>query len=106
MNISGLNKRITIQKLTITTNDNGFEEESWQDYKIVWSAVNNLFGREFYAAATVNAEKTIKFTIRYCNDIDTSMRILFQDKQYNITFIDDIKYSNAFMEIKAIEVIE
>ena len=49
-------------------------------------------------------ENTVKFTIRYLKNIDTSMRILFQGKQYNITAIDNIKYKNAYMEIKALEV--
>lgn len=104
MNIGDLNKRITIQKLITITNKNGFEEETWQDYKTVWASADNLFGREYYAAQAVQAEKTVKFTIRYCKDLDTNMRILFDNKQYNIVFIDNIKYGNAFMAIKAMEV--
>jgi SPP1 family predicted phage head-tail adaptor len=33
------------------------------------------------------------------------MRILFQGKQYNITSIDNIKYQNRYIEIKAQEVV-
>ena len=49
-------------------------------------------------------ENTVKFTIRYLPGIDTTMRILFKDKHYNITSIDNIKYRNRFIEIKAMEV--
>lgn len=105
MNIESLNKRITIQKFTLTINENGFEEEDWVDYKTIWSAVSNLFGREYFSAMAVQAEKTIKFTIRYTKDIDESMRIVFQNKIYNITFIDNVKYDNIYLEIKAIEVV-
>lgn len=105
MNIGDLRNRITIQKLTIITNENGFEEETWQDYKTIWASISNLFGREFYAASSVNAENTVKFTIRYIDGIDTTMRILFNNRPYNIIFIDNIKYSNTYIEIKALEVI-
>lgn len=32
------------------------------------------------------------------------MQIRFKDKQYNITAIDNIKYENKYLEIKAQEV--
>jgi len=99
-----LRHRIKLQVLETITNDNGFEEEIWQDYKTVWASVSNLYGREYFEAAAVQAEKTVKFTIRFTKDIDESMRIKFRDKQYNITSIDNIKYANKFIEIKAMEV--
>lgn len=104
MNPGDLRHRITFQKLTTTVNENGFEEETWEDVKTVWAAASNLHGREYYAAAAVQAENTVKFTIRYLPGIHTTMRILFRGKQYNITAIDNIKYQNRYMEIKALEV--
>jgi SPP1 family predicted phage head-tail adaptor len=103
--IGGLRHRITFQKHTTTINENGFEVETWEDYRTVWAAASNLHGREYYAAAAVQAENTVKFTIRYLTGLDTTMRILFRGKQYNITAIDNIKYQNRFIEIKALEVV-
>jgi SPP1 family predicted phage head-tail adaptor len=105
MNPGDLRHRITFQELTTTTNENGFEVKTWIDFKTVWAKVSNLHGREYYQAAQVQAENTVKFTIRYLEGTDTSMRILFRGKQYNITAIDNIKYQNRFMEIKALEVV-
>lgn len=99
-----LKHRITIQVLETLTNENGFEIETWVDFRDLWAAVTNLYGREYFAAAAVQAEKTVKFTIRFINEIDESMRIKFREKQYNITSIDNIKYANKFIEIKAMEV--
>jgi len=103
--IGDLRHRITFQKLTTSVNENGFEVETWEDFKTVWAAASNLHGREYFAAAAIQAENTVKFTIRYLPDMDTTMRILFQGKQYNITSIDNIKYQNRYMEIKAMEVV-
>jgi SPP1 family predicted phage head-tail adaptor len=104
MNPGDLDKRITFQRLTTTTNENGFEIETLEDFKTVWAKVSNLHGREYFEAAAVQAENTVKFTIRYLEGIDPSMKILFQGKEYNITSIDNIKYKNRFIEIKAQEV--
>lgn len=104
MAIGELKHRITFKRLVTTINENGFEVETWEDYKLVWASVSNLSGREFYQAAVIQAEKTVKFIIRYIKGIDTSMRILFRDKQYNITSINNMKYENKYIEIKALEV--
>ncbi|KEI02989.1 phage head closure protein [Clostridium botulinum] len=99
-----LKHKVVIQKYVNGVNENGFEEETWQDYKTVWASVSNLYGREYFEAAAIQAEKTVKFTIRFIKEIDEGMRIKFRDKQYNITSIDNIKYENKFIEIKAMEV--
>lgn len=106
MEIGDLRHRITFQKLITKVNENGFEIQTWQNYKTVWSAVSNLSGREYYQAAAIKGEKTVKFLIRYMEDIDESMIILFRNKQYNISFIDNIKYISKYIEIKAVEVEE
>lgn len=104
MEIGSLNKRITLQELKLTVNENGFEVEEWIPFKTVWTEVSNLHGREYFDAAAIQMENTVKFTIRYLPGIDTAMRISFKDKYYNITSIDNIKYRNKFIEIKAMEV--
>lgn len=103
--IGDLRHRITFQKHTTTINENGFEVETWEDFKTVWAAASNLHGREYYAAAAVQAENTVKFTIRYLTGLDTTMRISFRGKIYDIAAIDNIKYQNRFIEIKALEVV-
>ena len=102
--IGELKHRITFQKFSSTFSENGFELQAWENYITVWAAVSNLHGKEYFAAAAVQAEKTVKFTIRHTSEINETMRILFNEKSYNITSIDNIKYQNRFIEIKAMEV--
>lgn len=104
MNSEKLKHRITLQVLETEANENGFQVETWIDFKDLWAKVENLHGREYFEAAAVQAENTVKFTIRYTDEIDTTMRIFFKSNQYNITSIDNIKYENKFIEIMAMEV--
>jgi len=103
--IERLNKRIIFQNSTIVENDYGFEIQEWSDYITVWASVTNLSGREYFAAMQIQAENTVKFTIRCNKNITESMRIIFEGNNYDITFIDNIKYGNEFMEIKAMAVV-
>ena len=104
MSIGEMRHRITFQRITSMINENGFESELPQEYKTVWASVSNLSGREYYQAAAIQAEKTVMFTIRYLSDLAEDMEILFEGKKYNITSIDNIKYKNRYIEIKALEV--
>lgn len=116
MNPGLLNKRITIQKLNSeTSNANGFAQPEWVDYKKRWSAIGNSDGKKYYSAMAEQAEKTVEFTIRYLKELDSTLnedevkitnifRIKFKNSIYDISFVDNEKYSNAFMVIKALEV--
>ena len=104
LDIGELRHRIIIQKQEITTNENGFEEEEWTHVKTVWAGVNNLYGKEYFEAAAIQMENAVKFTIRYVAGLDTTMRVCFRGKSYNIISIDNIKYGNRFIVIQGVEV--
>ena len=104
MSIGELRHRITFQKPVISTNENGFEIETYENYKTVWAKVSNLSGKEYFEAAAIQKEKTVKLLIRAGVNVDESMRIFFNEKNYNIIFIDNINYRNKYIEIKALEV--
>lgn len=106
MEIGALKHRITLQKLTSTVSENGFETESYEEVKTVWAKILNLTGREYFQAAAIQKEKTVKFVFRSGVEVDETMRILFQGKLYNITFIDNIRYENKYIEVKAMGVEE
>lgn len=108
VNIGDLNKRIAIEKYTTITTENNFDEEKWLPYKTVWASVNNLYGKEFWNAKAVQSENTVEFIVRYSKDLENinskEYRIFWSDRAFNITFIDNIKYENKWLKIKATEV--
>lgn len=103
MNPGDLRHRVTLQKYVETTDEDGFITQTWQNIATVWASVENLYGREYWEAAAIQKENTVKFTIRYRADIDQTMRIVFGGKIYNIVSVDNIKYRNKLIEIKARE---
>ena len=104
-----LNKRITIQKYTTTQNENGFDIPEWIEYKPIWASVNNLFGKEFYAAKAIQEETTVEFIVRYSKDLEVLLeeggtelyRIYWNKRAFDITFADNIQYANKWIKIKA-----
>lgn len=104
MRIGEFKHRINIVKPVIEINENGFEVETYETYKTLWAKVTNLYGKEYFEAAAIQKEKTVKFIFRAVKGLDETMKIDFSGKLYDIIFIDNIKYENKYMEIKAMEV--
>lgn len=90
-----LNRKITFRQFTTVVNpDTGTIREEWADYVSVFARVDPLLGREYFAAAAVQAEDLTKFTIRHRGDIDPAMRIAFDGHEYNITSVQNIRSGN------------
>lgn len=100
------NRRITIQQRSTSTNENGMDVETWTDSYLCWAYVNGLSGTEFWAAQAVQAEETVVFTIRYCRIVKTldprNFRILFDGVPYDIKHIDNVRYENDAVKIRAV----
>ncbi|SFV41090.1 phage head closure protein [Ligilactobacillus acidipiscis] len=102
--IGELNKRIQLMKMMDTGKINPNTGEDIRENSIfaeVWAKVSALHGQEYYTAVSVKLEKQLSFIIRYRNDIDENTNIWFENRGYNIGFIDYVKYGHEYMEIKA-----
>ena len=98
-------ERITIQRSTAGMDKAGNHVLSWEECYTCWAYVNNLSGKEYWEAAQVNAQKDIFFLIRYCSEVagmDTEhYRVKFREQLYNITFLDNVKYQNQTLKLRA-----
>lgn len=104
MNPGKLRHRIELQKKKLRVNKGGFEKEEWITFAEVWASVNNLYGKEFYEAAAVQMSDIVKFKIRFRQDIDAAMRILFRGEAYEITHVDNLNYLNRELILKALRI--
>ena len=84
MKIGELRHRVTLQKKEITEDDLKQQTENWMDVAAVWAAIEPLIGREYFAAQQVNAEVSARITIRYRKGIIPDMRVVFDDRVFDI----------------------
>jgi len=107
MDIGKLNQRIVIQKRKIFIDENGFEVETWEDYKNVWANIKNLNGKEFFQAQQTHSQASKKVIIRYLKDLDSSLdfnvtlnyRVKYKNNNYNLIYSDNIQEKNSFIEL-------
>jgi SPP1 family predicted phage head-tail adaptor len=109
MNAGAYKKLITIEKRTKVKNENGFTSEVWEEYYTNYAYVNKLSGSEFWQAAEVAAQSTVRFELRYhpqLEDVNTKdFRIMFGTRMFNITNVDNVQFKNDTVKISGIEVV-
>lgn len=85
MNIGQLDQQVTLQTRSVVTDAVGQDTITWVDVATVWAQCQALRGREFFAAAQVQQEQTVKVRIRYRADITTLHRLVWQGRAHDIT---------------------
>lgn len=98
--ISGrMDRKITIQEYTESTNDYGEVEKSWSDVATVWAEVKQQSARETWQAGKV-AETEMMFRIRYRSGINSKMRVVYDGDNYDIAGVREIGRRDG-LEIQA-----
>lgn len=84
------------------------DAEDWVEkpYFSCRAYVNGLSGSEYWTASAVQAENTVDFTVRYCKKladiIPQLYRIKFRGVPYDITTIDNIRFEDKWLKIRAV----
>lgn len=107
MKTKRLNKRVTIQKISIK-NNNGFEEEVVEFEKTLWAGMENIFGKEKYESESLKYTEKRKAIIRYLKELDVSInknasifyKLIYKNNVFNIINITNISEKNSFLELE------
>ena len=94
-----LDRRITIQSFTTTTDDFGEVVKSFTTLANVWAKVEEKRGSEGEEGSQLVATKRVEFFIRYRSDINEKMRIRYNNKTYKIEAILNADDRKAFQKI-------
>ncbi len=99
-----LRHRVTFlyRKITVAS---GITNESWEPLCECWAGMEPLSGKEYFDAAAVQREDSIRFIIRYRMGITAERLILHKGVEYNIESIINVDMENVWLEILARSVV-
>jgi SPP1 family predicted phage head-tail adaptor len=98
-----LNRRIEIQKKTLTTDADGYKVESWEKLYTPMAYIQTVTGREFHAGRRLLADANMYFIIWYKSGITTQNRIKYNGKIHEILSVEDVSEAHREMHIVAKE---
>ena len=100
MKIGKLDRRITIQRATLTLNDYGERAETWGTLATVWAEVQyKVGGGESLQSDQVFSEQRVHFIIRYSSDVSSvrpSDRVSYNGNIYQIEGVQEIGRGEGF----------
>ncbi|MCB4811693.1 phage head closure protein [Methylovorus menthalis] len=97
-------KKIDIERLVTSKGSQGGQISNWEVFlPRIWAGVSNLSGNERRSTNSGGevAEARTEFRIRYRIGIDTTMRILYSGKVYNIRHIKDYEEEHNWLILTA-----
>lgn len=94
-----MDRRITIQTFTTTTDDFGEVVKSFTTLAEVWAKVEEKRGNEGEDGNQIVATKRVEFLIRYRSDINEQMQIQYNNETYKIEAILNADSRRAFQKI-------
>ena len=98
LNAGDLRERLEVRKRAVTVRS-GITTETWETLCTVWAKAEPLSGREYFQAAAVNRENSIRFTIRYRADVTAEMTIRWRGVDYGIESVVNPGGRNVALEI-------
>ena len=83
---SELRHRVKIEKFVSDQHDDdGYEmPDQWVAQAELWAKVTHLSGKDLIAAQASQSKVIARLKIRYREDIDTTMRVIYKGKAYAI----------------------
>lgn len=101
MDIGEMKQRIEFMVKENVSDGQGGYDTTLVSKGSTWAKVTNIHGGEYFFAAAVHLEKDVSFVIRYRSDITETWFIKFRGQKCNIQFIDNVRYGDQYLEIKA-----
>lgn len=90
MRIGTMDRRIAIQQMSETRSATGYTTASWSTIMRAYAEVTQSSGREFQEADKVNADVLTVFRIRYRRGLSNKMRIVYDNRNFDILEIKEI----------------
>jgi SPP1 family predicted phage head-tail adaptor len=84
MKIGSLRHRVALQQKTIAEDNLMQQSEIWTEIATVWACIEPLSGREYFAAKQINAEISVRITIRYLPGIKTDIRAVLDGRIFEV----------------------
>ncbi|EZP75007.1 phage head-tail adaptor [Parageobacillus genomosp. 1] len=102
--ISDFRHRLHFQEKKTVKDDEGNSVTQWNTVFTVWGSVEGLRGREYLAAGALSSEATYRIRIRYRKGVRPSMRILYEERVFEIESVIDINEEHKEIEIMCKEI--
>jgi len=106
MRAGRLRHKITFQKIVNSQDELGAPlvgSSGYENFKTVWASITPISGKESFLSNADFSKTTHKIKIRFTSNIDASLRIVWQNRIFNILNTRNVEEVDREIEILAWE---
>lgn len=97
--------RVTLQKPALSRSSTGQPSKNWETVTLLWAKIEDLSGREYFIAQQApTAQVTTRVTIRWRVGVKPEMRILYEDRIFDIKAVLEPEGRRRWLQIMCQEV--
>lgn len=100
-----LDKRLTLQTVTRTSDSQGGYTDTWATLATVWGQLKPVKGFERFQNQQNETPVTHDVLIRYRAGVTTANRFTYDARVFHIKEVINIDEANVYLKMKAIEII-
>jgi len=100
---SKLNRRITIEEVTETSDSAGGFTVSWATKAILWAMIKPISAIENFEANKIEGKVSHLIVVRYMNGITPKMRISYDGRVFDIKGVINVMEFGKILEIRVEE---
>lgn len=104
LNAGELNQRITLQRVTVTSDGQGGKDESWAAFAAPWANVLPTRGQETLGGTEVTATLATDLLIRFRTDVDATQRVILGDRTLEIQSLSDPDGRREALKLTCVEI--
>lgn len=85
-----LDRRIRIEQRTVTRAEDGSEVSTWTLFAVVWAQALPSRGNERHAAGAEQADRDMRFRIRWRPGVSAAMRVVHEGTEWDIVAVAEL----------------
>jgi SPP1 family predicted phage head-tail adaptor len=105
MRAGRLDRRVTLQMLSVPRDTTGAAKHAYTDVKTVWAAVEPLRGQEFHEAAKFASEVSHRVVIRYYAAVEPTWRVLYGRRLFAVQAVLNLTEARKEMQLMCRELL-
>ena len=90
MRAGRMDRVVTLRQSTVTQDSYGQPIETWTDLDRVWAARIEKTGAERWQSKQIVSEQSVKYQIRYRDDVTVFLRVLDGSTEYEINAVVEL----------------
>jgi SPP1 family predicted phage head-tail adaptor len=94
-----LRKRVIFQAETPTTDNAGGYALAWTDFMTVWADIKPMNGQKVFVDGHLEGHVTHHVTMRYVPGITTDLRMIYNNRLFNIRGVLNLDESNHWLQV-------